>query len=227
MRPPPCKWLACLLSLLQLKQTPFPFTLPSDFCLLMKPGHLFHLFFTCVHSQLCPTLCDPMDCNSTGSSVQGISQARVLEWVAIPSSKASSQPGIKPASPVIPALGGRFFTTGPPLFTSYLMLPRASLLAQLVKNLPGMQETQVQFLGWKDPLEKEVAIQSGIFAWKIPWIEKSGRLQFIGLHRVEHSWATNTFSLLSPNGLHHFLIRGLTHLLLYLFPRTMVLLVWL
>ena len=187
MRPPPCKWLACLLSLLQLKQTPFPFTLPSDFCLLMKPGHLFHLFFTCVHSQLCPTLCDPMDCNSTGSSVQGISQARVLEWVAIPSSKASSQPGIKPASPVIPALGGRFFTTGPPLFTSYLMLPRASLLAQLVKNLPGMQETQVQFLGWKDPLEKEVAIQSGIFAWKIPWIEKSGRLQFIGLHRVEHS----------------------------------------
>ena len=99
-------------------------------------------------------------------------------------------PGIDPASlasPVIPALAGRFFTTVPPLFRSYLMLPRASLLAQLVKNVPGMWETQVQFLGWKDPLEKEVATQSSIFAWKIPCIEKSGRLQSIGLHRVEHS----------------------------------------
>ena len=105
----------------------------------------------------------------------------------MPSSKGSSQPGIKPASPVIPALAGRFFTTVPPLFRSYLMLPRATLLAQLVKNVPGMWETQVQFLGWKDPLEKEVATQSSIFAWKIPCIEKSGRLQSIGLHRVEHS----------------------------------------
>ena len=67
------------------------------------------------------------------------------------------------------------------------MLPKVSLLAQLVKNLPGMQETQVQFLCWKDPLEKEVAIQSSTFAWKISCIEKSGRLQSIGSHRVEHS----------------------------------------
>ena len=47
----------------------------------------------------------------------------------------------------------------------------ASLIAQLVKNLPAMQETWVQFLGWEDPLEKEMAIHSNILAWKIPWTE--------------------------------------------------------
>ena len=46
----------------------------------------------CVHAQLCHTLCDPMDCSTTGSSVQGILQARILEWVAMPSSRRSYQP---------------------------------------------------------------------------------------------------------------------------------------
>ena len=49
-----------------------------------------------------------------------------------------------------------------------------------MKNLPAMQETQVRFLGREDPLEKEMAIHSGILAWEIPWTEKSGRLQSIG-----------------------------------------------
>ena len=53
---------------------------------------------------------------------------------------------------------------------------RASLVAQRVKRLPATQEMQVQPLGWKDPLEKEMAIHSGIPAWKIPWMEKPGRL---------------------------------------------------
>ena len=193
MRPPPCKWLACLLGLLHLKQPPFPFTI-AQWLLFFDETRSFipFIFYLCAFSVVSNSF-DPMNCSSPGFSVHGISQARVLEWVAIASSKGSSQPGIKPASPVIPALAGRFFTTVPPLFRSYLMLPRASLLAQLVKNVPGMWETQVQFLGWKDPLEKEVATQSSIFAWKIPCIEKSGRLQSIGLHRVEHSWATNSF----------------------------------
>ena len=47
----------------------------------------------------------------------------------------------------------------------------ASLVAQLVKNLPAMQETQVRFLGWEDPLEKEMATHSSILAWRIPWTE--------------------------------------------------------
>ena len=53
---------------------------------------------------------------------------------------------------------------------------RASLVAQLVKNLPAMQETRVQFLGWEDPLENEIATHSSILAWRIPWIEEPGRL---------------------------------------------------
>ena len=57
---------------------------------------------------------------------------------------------------------------------------RTSLIAQLVKNLPAMQETWVGFLGWEDPLEKEMAIHSSILAWKIPWTEEPGGLQPMG-----------------------------------------------
>ena len=52
-----------------------------------------------------------------------------------------------------------------------------SLVAQLVKNLPAMQETWLQFLGWEDPLDKEMAFHSSILAWKIPWTEESGGLR--------------------------------------------------
>ena len=54
----------------------------------------------------------------------------------------------------------------------------------MVKNLPAMQETQVQSLGWEDPLEKEVATHSSILAWKIPWAEEPGGLQSTGWQRV-------------------------------------------
>ena len=53
-------------------------------------------------------------------------------------------------------------------------------MAQLVKHLPAVWETWVQFLGWKVPLEKEVETHSGILAWIIPWIEGPGSLQFTG-----------------------------------------------
>ena len=56
----------------------------------------------------------------------------------------------------------------------------ASLIAQLVKNLPTMQETSVQSLGWEDPLGKEMANHSSILAWRIPLTEKPGRLQSMG-----------------------------------------------
>ena len=51
-----------------------------------------------------------------------------------------------------------------------------SLVAQMVKNLPVMQETQVQSLGWDDPLEKGMATHSSILVWRIPWTEKPGGL---------------------------------------------------
>ena len=63
---------------------------------------------------------------------------------------------------------------------------RASLVAQVVKNMLEMQETRVQSLGWKDPLEKEIATHSSTFAWKIPWTEDPGGLQSMGLQRVRH-----------------------------------------
>ena len=69
----------------------------------------------------------------------------------------------------------------------------ASLVAQMGKNLPIIQETPVQFLGWEDPLEKGMTIHSSILACRIPWTEKPGGLQFMGLHRVGHDWVTNTY----------------------------------
>ena len=60
-------------------------------------------------------------------------------------------------------------------------------MALMVKNLPAMQETWVQSLGWKDPLEKGMATHSSILARRIPWTEESGRLQFMGSQRVGHN----------------------------------------
>ena len=65
-------------------------------------------------------------------------------------------------------------------------------VVQMVKNLPAMQETRVWSLGREDPLEKGMAIHSSILAWRIPWTEELGRLQFMGSQRVGHNWATNT-----------------------------------
>ena len=62
----------------------------------------------------------------------------------------------------------------------------ASLVAQMVKRLPTMQETRVQFLGREDLLEKEIATYSSILARKIPWMEEPGRLQSMGSLRVGH-----------------------------------------
>ena len=58
---------------------------------------------------------------------------------------------------------------------------RVSLVAQIVKNLPAMQETWVRSLGWEDPLEKEMTTHSSTLAWEIPWVEEPGGLQSTGL----------------------------------------------
>ena len=57
-------------------------------------------------------------------------------------------------------------------------------MAQTVKNLPAMEEIQVQSLAWEDSLEKGMATHSSILAWRIPWTEEPGRLQSMGLRRV-------------------------------------------
>ena len=66
----------------------------------------------------------------------------------------------------------------------------ASVVVQMVKNLPAMQEMWVWSLGGEDPLEREIATHSSILAWEIPWTEEPGGLQS---PRVRHKWATNTF----------------------------------
>ena len=57
-----------------------------------------------------------------------------------------------------------------------------ALVAQMLKNLPTMQETQVRYLGQEDPLEKGVATYSSIVAWRIPWTEEPNGLQSMGLY---------------------------------------------
>ena len=71
------------------------------------------------------------------------------------------------------------------------------LVVQMVKNLPAKQDTLVQSLSRDDPLEKGMATHSSILAWRIPWTEEHGRLQSMGMQRVGHNWATNTFTFSS------------------------------
>ena len=66
------------------------------------------------------------------------------------------------------------------------ILAGASLVAQMVKNMPAMQEAWVQSLDWEDPLEKGMATHSSILAWIIPWTEEPGRLQSMGSQRIGH-----------------------------------------
>ena len=72
------------------------------------------------------------------------------------------------------------------------------LVAQTVKHLPAMRETRVRFLGWEDPLEKEMAIHSSTLAWKIPWTEEPDRLQSMGSQsQTRLSDFTFTFTMLN------------------------------
>ena len=64
----------------------------------------------------------------------------------------------------------------------------AFLVAQTVKNLPAVQETGIQSLGWEDLLEKGMATHSSILAWRIPWTKEPGRLQSMRSQRVGHDW---------------------------------------
>ena len=89
----------------------------------------------------------------------------------------------------------------------------APLVAQMVKYLPAMWETQVQSLGWEDPLEKEMAIHSSILAWRVPWTEEPSGVQSMGLQRVGHDSVTFTHSglyqgnvVLNPISLKHLFI---------------------
>ena len=94
--------------------------------------------------QLCPTLCNTMDCSLPGSSVHGIIQASTVEWVAMPSSKESSQPRIElkslNKSPALQTASWPLAPSGKPRLFQSIYKKGASLVAQLVKNLPANGE---------------------------------------------------------------------------------------
>ena len=109
-------------------------------------------------TQLCPTLTNPMDCSLPGSSVHGIFQARVLEWVAIAFSEY---------------MHTCIYIIGLPLWLSG-------------KESACNAGNVVQSLHWEDPLKEEIETHSSILTWGIPWTEKSGGLQSMGSRRVRH-----------------------------------------
>ena len=83
-----------------------------------------------------------------------------------------------------------------PGFPVHHQIPElASLVAQMVKNLPAVWETWVRILGYEDALEESMASRSNILAWRIPWTEESGGLQSIGSQRVRADRATNAFTV--------------------------------
>ena len=84
---------------------------------------------------------------------------------------------------------GSFYLVFHFLKSGVVCLGRASLVAQMVKNLLAMQEIQVWPLGREDSLKKRMATHSSIFAWRIPWTEESGGLQFMGV--TKESWLSN------------------------------------
>ena len=119
-----------------------------------------------------------------------------MKYVGFPGSSAGKEsacnardPGLIPGSRRSPGEGNG----NPPQYSW------ASLVAQMVKNLPAKWETWVQSLGWQDPLEKGTATHSSILAWRLPWTEELGRLQSMGSQRVRHNWATFTFIIRFQN----------------------------
>ena len=130
---------------------------------------------------MCPALWDPMDCSTPCfpvlHSFPEIAQSPHVHW---------SGDAIQPSHP--PLLPGNLRSQLFSLHGLPLWLRRSSLV---IKCLPVLRETRVQSLGWKDPLEKEMATHSSTLAWKIPWTEEPGRLQSMESQRIGHDWATS------------------------------------
>ena len=126
-----------------------------------------------------PTFCGPVDCSLPGSSVHGIFWARILKRVAISYSRVSSWSSVIAVVVLFNFISKMSQICYRPL--------GASLVVQMVKNLPAMQVTQVRSLGWDDPLERKVATHPSILAGIIPWTEEPGRLSSVGSQRVRHN----------------------------------------
>ena len=138
-------------------------------------------------AQSCPALCYSMDCSSRGSSVHGIFQARILDWVAMIFSRGSSQPRNQTQ---ISCIAGRFFTIRAtreaPLLKKQAFTLWASQVLLVVICQCRRHKRNFQFLGREDPLEEGMVTHSSILAGRIPWTEGLGGLKFVGSQRVRH-----------------------------------------
>ena len=160
-------------------------------------------------AQSCPTLCDPTDCSLPGSSIHGIFQARVLEWVAISYSRGSSWPRDRTQ---VSHIAGRRFTVwatrevtlslllykpleklnGNPLQYSCLENPmdgRAWWAAVHGVTKSWTRLSDFTFTFHFHALEKEMATHSSVLAWRIPGMGEPGGLPSMGSHRVGQDWS--------------------------------------
>ena len=114
---------------------------------------------------------------------------QVFSFEAIFRGRTSSQLQLVPQNSVCVSVGfcvsGDPFIDMKPKFITYFFF----FLAQKVKNLPAMQETQVWSLGWEDPLRKGMATHSSILPWRIPRTEEPGGLWSMGLQKVRYHWS--------------------------------------
>ena len=117
----------------------------------LSHSHFWVFVLCCSVGRLCLTFWDPMDCSMPGLPVHH----QLPEFAQIHVHRVGD--AIQPSLPLQPS------------FPFAFNFPWASLVAQLVKHLPAMQETWVQSLGWEDPLEKGKATHFSILAWRIPW----------------------------------------------------------
>ena len=139
----------------------------------------------------CSTLCNPVDCSLSGSSVHGILQARVLEWVAVPFSKGFSQPRDRTW---LSCIASRFFTIWATrkahLFAHWCLICLSSLVSQMVKNPPEIQKTWTGLLGQKFSLEKRMATTPSFLPEEVHGQRSLGRLQSRKSQRARHNWMT-------------------------------------
>ena len=159
----------------------------KDVCLDVWKDKLLHISLRCVHAQRCPTLCDPMYCSPPGSSVHGIFQARILEWIAISFQVIFPTQGSSLC--LLISCTGRwilYHCTTKGALTCYQDFPGGSDGKASVYNvgdlgsIPGLGRSPGEGNG--NPLST--------IAWKIPGTEEPCRLQSMGSQRVGHDWAT-------------------------------------
>ena len=151
-------------------------------------------------TSLTPLLCPPLSslcCMTIGKSLAFSWASRILQTTAFieaQNERSTRVEGRKGAWALSAWLLLSALLLSSAQLCSPLHLWRASLVAQMVKNLPAMWETRVQSLGREDLLEKGMATRSNILAWRIPWTEEPDGLQSMGLQRVGHNRVALTHS---------------------------------